>query len=114
MKPGEHKTVQTSILKYVDEIGWTFVSRQEAEQRRGFTPEVDPKDRAKGASLFFDDLLDTKVCEFNSRYAEAEGLLLGKFFDHEENRELDLDQDLWDYVIVHELLHFFVPNHGKL
>ena len=27
---------------------------------------------------------------------------------------LDLDQDLWDYVIVHELLHFFVPNHGKL
>ncbi len=27
---------------------------------------------------------------------------------------LGLDQDLWDYVIVHELLHFFVPNHGKL
>jgi predicted metal-dependent hydrolase len=27
---------------------------------------------------------------------------------------LALDQDLWDYVIVHELLHFFVPNHGKL
>jgi predicted metal-dependent hydrolase len=27
---------------------------------------------------------------------------------------LSLDQDLWDYVIVHELLHFFVPNHGKL
>lgn len=27
---------------------------------------------------------------------------------------LDLEEDLWDYVIVHELLHFFVPNHGKL
>ena len=27
---------------------------------------------------------------------------------------LDLDRKLWDYVIVHELLHFFVPNHGKL
>lgn len=27
---------------------------------------------------------------------------------------LDVDPDLWDYVIVHELLHFFVPNHGKL
>ena len=27
---------------------------------------------------------------------------------------LDYDQDVWDYVIVHELLHFFVPNHGKL
>jgi predicted metal-dependent hydrolase len=27
---------------------------------------------------------------------------------------LDLDEDLGDYVIVHELLHFRVPNHGKL
>jgi len=27
---------------------------------------------------------------------------------------LDLDETLWDYVIVHELLHFFVPNHGRL
>lgn len=27
---------------------------------------------------------------------------------------LELEEDLWDYVIVHELLHFSVPNHGKL
>jgi len=27
---------------------------------------------------------------------------------------LTLDRELWDYVIVHELLHFFVPNHGRL
>ena len=27
---------------------------------------------------------------------------------------LGLKTELWDYVIVHELLHFFVPNHGKL
>jgi predicted metal-dependent hydrolase len=27
---------------------------------------------------------------------------------------LDLARDLGDYVIVHELLHFSVPNHGKL
>lgn len=26
----------------------------------------------------------------------------------------DMDKDLTDYVIVHELLHFIVPNHGKL
>jgi hypothetical protein len=27
---------------------------------------------------------------------------------------LNLDRDVGDYVIVHELLHFSVPNHGKL
>ncbi|MGB8717445.1 MAG: M48 family metallopeptidase, partial [Rhodanobacteraceae bacterium] len=27
---------------------------------------------------------------------------------------LSLDLEIWDYIIVHELLHFFVPNHGKL
>ena len=27
---------------------------------------------------------------------------------------LGVDEALWDYVIVHELLHFFVPNHGRL
>lgn len=27
---------------------------------------------------------------------------------------LPFDEELWDYVIVHELLHFSVPNHGKL
>ncbi|MCH8262747.1 MAG: HsdR family type I site-specific deoxyribonuclease [Proteobacteria bacterium] len=113
VKPGEHKTVQARILEYADEIGWSFVSRGEAEQRRGFDPDVDLKDRAKGVSLFFDDLLDARVREFNPRYAEADGALLGrfrhlhadiygnrefldhlrnrgKFFDHEENREFDL------------------------
>ena len=27
---------------------------------------------------------------------------------------LEYDRDVADYVIVHELLHFSVPNHGKL
>ncbi|MBM4064859.1 MAG: M48 family metallopeptidase [Planctomycetes bacterium] len=27
---------------------------------------------------------------------------------------LELDRKIGDYVIVHELLHFRVPNHGKL
>ncbi len=111
--PSEHKTVQSRILAYAEAIGWTVVPRGAAEQRRGFDPAAGPKDRAKGVSLFFDDLLDAKVREFNPRYAEAEGALLGKFrhfhtdiygnrefvdhlrnrgkfLDHEENRELDL------------------------
>ena len=31
-----------------------------------------------------------------------------------DNYLLELRKDLQDYVIVHELLHFQVPNHGKL
>ena len=27
---------------------------------------------------------------------------------------LELDRDVGEYVIVHELLHFVVPHHGKL
>ncbi len=27
---------------------------------------------------------------------------------------LDMEKEIWDYVIVHELLHLNVPNHGKL
>ncbi len=113
MKPSEHKTVQARILAYTQEVGWSFVSREEAEQRRGFDPAVSPADRARNRSLFFDDLLYAKVREFNKRYSEAEGALLGKFshlhadiygnrefvehlrnrgkfFDHEESRERDL------------------------
>lgn len=33
--PTEHKTVQARILEYAEAIGWTFVSREEAEKRRG-------------------------------------------------------------------------------
>ena len=106
MQPGEHKTVQARILAYAQNVGWTFVSREEANHRRGVGI-------VKGGSLFFDDLLDAKVREFHPRYAEADGTLLGqfrhlhtdiygnrefvehlrnrgKFFDHEEKRERDL------------------------
>jgi type I restriction enzyme R subunit len=66
------------------------VSREEAERRRGFDPEVSPADRARNRSLFFDDLLDANppsprgygvagVREFKRRYAEAEGALPGQF-----------------------------------
>ena len=35
-KPREHKTVQSRILAYAQEIGWTFVPREQAETIRGF------------------------------------------------------------------------------
>jgi type I restriction enzyme R subunit len=77
--PGEHKTVQARILEYAEAIGWTLVPCEEAERRRGFDPAVPPAGRAKNRSLFFDDLLDAKVREFNPRYVKAEGALLGQF-----------------------------------
>ena len=113
MKPGEHKTVQARILKYAQDVGWTVLSRREAEQRRRFDPDIPRKERPKGRTLFFDDLLEAKVREFNPRYAETKGDLIsrfgnfrtniygnrefvdylrnrGKIFDQEENRERDL------------------------
>ena len=77
--PSEHKTVQARILEYAEAIGWTIVSREEAERRRGFDPHAPLKERFKGCSLFFDSILDAKVREFNPRYAEAESVLLSRF-----------------------------------
>jgi type I restriction enzyme R subunit len=112
--PTEHKTVQSRILAYAQEIGWAYVSQPEAEARRGFDPDgTTPGERARTASLFFGDLLHAKVREFNPKYKEAEGALVGefqrlhadiagnrdfltylrnqgKFFCPEESRELDL------------------------
>jgi type I restriction enzyme, R subunit len=78
-KPGEHKTVQSRILQYAQEIGWTYVPRGEAEKRRGFDPDgAIPEDRARPASPFFGDLLHKQVCAFNPKYKEAEGALVGE------------------------------------
>ncbi|MDO8445966.1 MAG: HsdR family type I site-specific deoxyribonuclease [Deltaproteobacteria bacterium] len=86
-KPGEHKTVQARILQYAQEIGWTYVTRAEAEARRGFPPHPGPlpqgarenADEAQRASLYFGDLLHTQVLAFNPGYKDAEGALVGEF-----------------------------------
>jgi type I restriction enzyme, R subunit len=76
--PGEYKTVQSRILQYAEDIGWTYVPRAEAEKRRGFDPDgTMPADRARPASPFFGDLLRSQVCRFNPKYKEAEGALVG-------------------------------------
>lgn len=111
--PSEQKTVQSRILQYAQDIGWTFISRAEAERRRGFGAETRPAERPKSRSLFFYDLLDAKVRELNPHYTETKTALLGKlrqfhanihgnrdfvdhlrnrgkYFAHAEKRELDL------------------------
>lgn len=117
-KPGEHKTVQARILKYAQDIGWTFVPREEAQARRGFTAKGSPQEASKSASLFFDDVLYQQVKTFNPHYSDSPGILIaqlssfkadiygnreflahlrnqGKYLYAAENRELDLQ--LIDY-----------------
>ena len=70
--PGEQKTVQARILAYAEAIGWTFVSREEAEERSGGIPaplrgKVGDRNVPAPLSLFFDDLLDAEVREFPVR-----------------------------------------------
>ncbi|MEE4355862.1 MAG: hypothetical protein V2I97_05285 [Desulfococcaceae bacterium] len=79
-KPTEHKSVQARILKYADEIGWDIVTRAEAEQKRGFNPEhKDIRDRAKHASIYFEDVLFETLKAFNPKYPEVPGTLIEKF-----------------------------------
>jgi type I restriction enzyme, R subunit len=76
-KPTEHKSVQSRILQYAQEIGWRFISRYEAEHRRGFDDQAQlPKDRARTASRFFDDLVYEKVKEFNPKFTGSKEELL--------------------------------------
>lgn len=75
--PGEHKTVQARIIEYAQEIAWSYVSRDEAERRRGFDPSAPPSSAARGASIYFRDLLYAKAREFNPAYGDAEGALEG-------------------------------------
>jgi type I restriction enzyme R subunit len=69
LKPTEHKTVQARILRYAQDIGWTYVTRKEAEKRRGFDPAgATLEERARKGSLFFGDLLHSQVRAFNPKY----------------------------------------------
>lgn len=113
-RPTEHKSVQARILKYADEIGWSIVSRSDAEERRGFEATgVSPREKAKNASWFFTDTLFEKVKYFNPKFKDSKEELLSKlnlplptiqgnrdflshlqgektFFSTEENREYNL------------------------
>ena len=101
---GEHKTVQARIIEYAEVIDCTMVSREEAEQRRGFNPEGPPDDRARSRSLFYDELIDAKVRKFNPRYVEAEGALLRQF--------RHLPTDIYGNREFVDHLHNRVPTEG--
>lgn len=132
----ERSGVQNPILKYAQELGWEYVNRQDAEKYRGFDNSLylERKDKSRNVSLFFTDILYERVKQFNDKYKDTKEWLIRTlstlqnnihgnreflkylkgektFYSKEENR---LDKSVGKYAIIHELLHFRVPNHGKL
>src|ERR1700740_1838663 len=97
VKPGEHKTVQSRILEYAREIGWIYVSRDDAEKRRAFDPDgVTTADRARTATPYFGALLYARVREFNPRYSAAEGALIGEL--QRLNDDIAGNRDCLEYL----------------
>jgi type I restriction enzyme R subunit len=73
------------------------VSQAQAEQRRGFDPDaLRREDRARSASLYFGDLLYEKIREFNPKYKEAEGAILGEF--QRLNTDITGNRDFLTYL----------------
>jgi predicted metal-dependent hydrolase len=76
----------------------------------------DSKEEFKARVLEWAGKLDVEVRVISMRamknkwasYTRAGGLFI---FNTEL---LGLDRELGDYVIVHEMLHYEIPNHGKL
>jgi len=113
-KPNEHKSVQARILKYASDIGWSFVSQNDAESRRNFDQTgASPREKAKNSSRFFTETLYEKTKEHNPKFKESREELLRildlplptiagnrdfleylqgqkTFFSREENREFNL------------------------
>ena len=76
---------------------------------------IDHKSRFKQRVRLWADKLDVEVVwlgvrPMRNKWASCSTAGHLNFSDELPN----LQPALWDYVIVHELLHFSVPNHGKL
>ncbi len=73
------------------------------------------KDEFKTRVHYFADELEIKINSLAVRPMKNKWASCSTSGNLNFNIELlDIEKDLGDYVIVHELLHFFVPNHGKL
>ncbi len=81
MKTGKYKTIlaRIQILAYTKAIGWTAVSREEAERRCGFDPAMLSKGRTVAARC------SSAACstprDVNPCYVEAESGLLRQFYN---------------------------------
>lgn len=77
--------------------------------------EINKKSAFKARVYYWADKLDVKVVWLGVRAMSNKWASCSTSGHLNFNSELlDFDQEIWDYVIVHELLHFSVPNHGRL
>jgi predicted metal-dependent hydrolase len=73
------------------------------------------KEDFKARVLEWAGRLDVKVCSLTVRPMSKKWASCSTAGNLNFNAELlTLDRAVGDYVIVHELLHFSVPHHGKL
>lgn len=98
MKPGEHKTVQARTAPELSAVrAW--------------------RDKAEFKARVFEwaDKLGVRVRSLALRPMRTKWASCSTNGNFNFNEELlGMDKKLGEYVIVHELLHFSVPNHGKL
>lgn len=73
------------------------------------------KEEFKGRVRFFADKIGVQINTLSIRPMKRKWASCSTSGNFNFNSELlDIDKELADYVIVHELLHFRIPNHGKL
>lgn len=73
------------------------------------------KEAFKARVLQWADKLDVRVRSLAVRPMKTKWASCSTAGNLNFNSELiSMGRDIGDYVIVHELLHFSVPNHGKL
>jgi len=78
-------------------------------------PTADHKSQFKQRVRHWADQLDVKIVWLGVRPMRNKWASCSTAGHLNFSAELlALNPELWDYVIVHELLHFSVPNHGKL
>ncbi len=79
------------------------------------TPTWQSKDEFKARVRHFAEKFDVSIRSLTMRPMKNKWASCStKGTLHFNTELLDLDKEIGDYVIVHELLHFQVPNHGKL